>query len=319
MGDIMDSAEVPAGLPRGARASLALVLILLAALMSRGADASDVAAVPVAKARPAAVRPVAPAPVVAPTAPVAAPVPALVAPAPAPPPAAPHPVMFIGDSMAFTAADALAPHALPRGFTVANEGIFGCGVVRGGPYRYFGAQHDLMAHCADWPARWQAAVERNRPELVAMFVGRWELMDRVHDGRWTNIGDPAFAAYVESELDQAITIAGSTGARPVLFTAPYYRRGITAIGGLFPEDDPARVDAVNALIHRVADRRGVAVLDVGHWLSPEGRYTADVNGIRVRSDGVHLTRATGDVLAPLLFPALEEILRTPRPAPAHIQ
>ena len=259
-----------------------------------------------------------------PTSPPPLDVPAEVVAEPVPPPPPPsdgpapiRKVMLIGDSMAFTGALGLAPHAAGHGFVVANEGINGCGVVRGGPYRYFGAQRDMEARCEAWPQAWQDALARNHPvDVVAIVVGRWELMDRVRDGAWTNLFDPHFAAYVESEVDAAVTLAGSTGARVAVFTTPYYRRGIPRGGGLYPEDDPARVDVMNAILRRVAERHAAAVVDVGARLSPQGSYTRDVDGIRVRSDGVHLTRQAGDVLAPLVFPQLAQFLATPPPPPA---
>lgn len=239
--------------------------------------------------------------------------------APPPPPgesAAPRKVMLIGDSMAFTGALGLAPHAAGHGFVVANEGINGCGVVRGGPYRYFGAHRDTEPRCEAWPTAWQEALARNHPvDVVAIVVGRWELMDRVRDGAWTNLFDPNFAAYVESEVDAAVVLAASTGARVAVFTTPYYRRGIPRGGGLYPEDDPARVDAMNVILRRVAERHAAAVIDVGGRLSPGGTYTRDVDGIRVRSDGVHLTRRAGDLLGPFVFPQLAQFLATPPPPP----
>ena len=228
----------------------------------------------------------------------------------------PRKVMLIGDSMAFTGALGLAPHAADHGFVVANEGINGCGVVRGGPYRYFGARRDMEPRCEAWPQAWQDALARNHPvDVVAIVVGRWELMDRVRNGAWTNLFDPEFAAYVEAELDLAVTLGSSTGARVAIFTTPYYRRGIPPGGGLYPEDDPARVDVMNGILRRVAERHGAAVIDVGGRLSPDGTYTRDVDGIRVRSDGVHLTRRAGDVLGPFVFPQLAQFLATPPPPP----
>lgn len=229
------------------------------------------------------------------------------------PPVVPRLAMFIGDSMAFTAAAGLARHAGAWSFTVSNEGINGCGVVRGGPYRYFGAVREMEARCEAWPAAWQEAVERNRPELVVIAIGRWELMDRLHEGRWTNLFDPSFSAYLESEIETAVALARSGGGHVAVFTSPYYRRGTPPGGGTFPEDEPARVDAINALLRRVAERHGVPVVDVGGFLSPEGRYTATVGGVRVRSDGVHLTRETGELLAPWLFPQLQTVLAGPTP------
>lgn len=224
-------------------------------------------------------------------------------------------LMLIGDSMAFTGALGLAPHAASWDFVVANEGINGCGVVRGGPYRYFGAERTFEERCQQWPAAWQAALDRTSPAVVGVVVGRWELMDRMFEGRWTNLFDPAFAAYVEAEVDGALALASSGGARVAVFTTPYYRRGTAPGGGLFPEDDPARVDVMNGILRRVAERRGLAVVDVGGFLSPEGRYTRDVGGVRVRSDGVHLTRQAGDVLAPWLFPQLVAVATGPPQVP----
>lgn len=237
------------------------------------------------------------------------------APATVPPPAPPHSVMLIGDSIAFTASLGLAPEAGRWSFTVINEGINGCGVVRGGPYRYFGAQRDMEPRCELWPTLWEDAIARHQPHLVAIVVGRWELMDRVFQGRWTNVFDPSFALYVESEIERAVALAVSSGGRVVLFTSPYYKRGTPPGGGLFPEDDPARVDIVNERMRRVAARWNVPVIDVGARLSAHGGYTRDVDGIRVRSDGVHLTRQAGSVLAPWLFPQLQLVMGGPLPSP----
>jgi hypothetical protein len=173
----------------------------------------------------------------------------------------------------------------------------------------------MEPRCEAWPALWEDAIARHRPHLVAIVVGRWELMDRVFQGRWTNVFDPAFAHYVESEIEQAVALAVSGGGRVVVFTSPYYKRGTPPGGGLFPEDDPARVDVVNERLRRVAARWNVPVIDVGARLSPQGGYTRAVDGVRVRSDGVHLTRQAGQVLAPWLFPQLQMVMAGPLPAP----
>ena len=71
---------------------------------------------------------------------------------------------------------------------------------------------------------------------------------------------------------------------------------------------------MNGILRRVAEWNGAAVVDVGGWLSPEGRYTPEVAGVKVRSDGVHLTRQTGALMAPWLFPQLRAVMQAPAPA-----
>jgi lysophospholipase L1-like esterase len=92
----------------------------------------------------------------------------------------------------------------------------------------------------------------------------------------------------------------------VLCTYPYTRRGERPDGGLYPEDDPARIRRWNTLLHEAAARHpGVAqVADTGAVLDPGGGYTPTVNGVVVRSDGLHLTPAGSDLLARWLLPRL---------------
>nr|WP_307857338.1 acyltransferase family protein [Mycobacterium sp. SM1] len=196
-------------------------------------------------------------------------------------------VSVFGDSIAWT-----LMHYLPAtpGFNFVDHTIIGCSIVRGGPYRYFGQVIDQKPECDTWPARWAAQVSRDRPDVVLLVIGRWETIDRVNEGRWTHIGNPEFDSYLAAELQRALDILGSTGARVVVATAPYSRRGEKPDGSLYPEDQPERVDRWNGLLRRtVRDRPNVAVLDLNKKLAPDGGYTAKVDGVPVRSDGVHLT------------------------------
>ncbi|MDQ1711127.1 MAG: hypothetical protein QOE45_577 [Frankiaceae bacterium] len=215
-------------------------------------------------------------------------------------------VMVIGDSVARTLAAGLRD---ADGIDVVNEGILGCGLTVGGPYRYFGGQYADLPECAAWEARWTAALQRDKPDLVAILVGRWECMDRKHDGRWMHLGEPAYDAYVAAQLDRAVTLMSAGGARVALFTAPYYLRGERPDGGRFPEDDPARVDAFNRVVRAVAARHaGVAVIDLNAALAPEGRFTKRINGALVRYDGVHVSGSGARLLAPWLFPRFKAAL-----------
>jgi hypothetical protein len=214
-------------------------------------------------------------------------------------------IAFLGDSVAWSTAGALAPVAADHGIEIINAGIWGCGAVRGAPFRYFGSTYDALPNdCDHWPRQWQAAVDASAPDVAVVMVGRWELMDRVHEDRWTHIGDPVFDAYLGRELDLAIAVAGSRGARVVLATTPYYRRGDAPGGGTWPEDEPARVDLVNALLRAAAARNRVGVADYGAILSPGGRLAMEAGGVRLRTDGVHIAPAAGPWMAPQLFPAI---------------
>jgi hypothetical protein len=59
------------------------------------------------------------------------------------------------------------------------------------------------------------------------------------------------------------------------------------------------------LHNTVSHHRGVQILDLNKKLCPDGVYAAKVDGIKVRSDGVHLTPEG----VKWLTPWLEETLR----------
>jgi peptidoglycan/LPS O-acetylase OafA/YrhL len=218
-------------------------------------------------------------------------------------PGTPVTVDVFGDSIAQSLVNYL-PHQ--PGTRISDHTMLGCGIALGSPYHYLGAVTQDPDSCARWPAVLEQAVTKEDPDVVLILVGRWETMDRVHRGRWTHIGDPSYDDYLCGELDRAVGIATAHGATVVLATEPYNLRAERPDGGLWPEDEPARVDKWNTLLRQVAAGHPdtVRVVDFGARLCPAGRYTATVDGVSVRSDGVHLTQEGVHWLAPWLLSQL---------------
>lgn len=211
-------------------------------------------------------------------------------------------VAVFGDSVAWT-----LMRYLPEtpGLAFSDHTTIGCGIARGGPYRYVGQMLNQKPECDSWPARWSERVKHERPDVVLLIVGRWEVVDRMNEGQWTHIGEPTYDAYLRAELNRALDILSSTGARVVVTTEPYNRRAEKRDGSLYPEDDPDRTDDWNALLRNaVKYRQNVTVLDLNRKLGPNGGYTNWIDGIRIRSDGVHPTPEAVEWLTPWLTDAL---------------
>lgn len=212
-------------------------------------------------------------------------------------------VAVFGDSVAWTLMRYLPP---TPGLSFTNYTTIGCGVARGGPYRYAGETLNQKPECDDWPARWSQRINHDRPDVVLLIIGRWEIVDRVNEGDWTHIGDDGYDAYLRGELQRALDILTSTGARVVVTTEPYNRRGERADGSLYPEDQPVRADRWNTLLRNVVGMRpNVTVLDLNKKLGPNGYYTNKVDGIKMRMDGVHPTPEAVKWLTPWLTDALK--------------
>jgi peptidoglycan/LPS O-acetylase OafA/YrhL len=219
-------------------------------------------------------------------------------------------ITVFGDSVADSLARSLAPDAARFNTVVTNAAIVGCGVPDIGPYVLGGTEHDVAPECEGWQAIWDQRLADERPEVALIVLGRHEVLDRQYDGVWTAIGDPSYDGYLVSQLRLAIDLARQHGVQPVLTTAPFYVGPADPGGGIRPENAPARVHRYNQIVRAVAaEDPGLVVVDLGAIVSPAGSYAGTIEGIRIRSDGVHFAPEAGPWLAPRLLPPIVDSVR----------
>jgi peptidoglycan/LPS O-acetylase OafA/YrhL len=222
-------------------------------------------------------------------------------------------VLLVGDSVALTLGMGLDAVASHYGVQLFDEGQLGCGVAIGSEYRSHGSVNPVGWYCnthpapgyVQWPLAWAQWVREYRPQVVVLLAGRWEVMDRTWHGRWTNLLHPAYAAYIERQLQLAIRVATAGGARMVLLTAPCFSSGEQPDGQPWPEDSLVRVERYNALVDEAAATSGgrVVVENLFSMVCPGGHFESVIDGVQVRQpDGVHFTVAGGELLAPRLLP-----------------
>jgi peptidoglycan/LPS O-acetylase OafA/YrhL len=250
-------------------------------------------------------------------------VPAVAVKAPPPPPASaldtgpPVRTLVVGDSTALTLDIGLNEHARDYGVVPFNGGILGCGVTDGAEYQEKGVDAPMAVQCrgtsppSQWPTLWRADIAKDRPNVVMILAGRWEVSNRTYDGRWTNIDNPTYAEYVQRELQSAVQVAGSSGAAVVLMTAPCYDTGEQPDGQPWPEDSRTRLDIYNGIVRRVAASiPGTLLLNFNAMACPGGQYEEFMEGQQVRlADGIHFTFTGGNVFAPRIWPFVVRIGR----------
>jgi hypothetical protein len=164
--------------------------------------------------------------------------------------------------------------------------------------------------CQDWRTLWPFLAAVQRPQVVALGLGRWEVTDHLLDGQWVHIGQPAWDDHLMAELRTAIGTFHAVGARVVLFTMPYVDPTDRQPNGLpWSENSPARAQAYNALLWRLAraEPHGVSVIDLNRMLSPHGVYTSTLLGVDVRYDRVHISPAGGELLQRQILPQIDRI------------
>jgi len=236
-----------------------------------------------------------------------------------PPVAHPGPlrVMVVGDSVAASLGTGIAPLQSSAGIVFSNQGYIGCGIARGGATSF--KAYTQPAACLTWPQRWQVLVDSFQPDLTLVLLGRWEVLDRVHDGQWMHVGQPAFDTYLSSELELVTKTLTSRGGRVAYLSAPCNNHELADLAspGRLPPDDQARVNQFNALQAKVvAAHPGVAqMVPFADLLCPGGQFVRSVQGVGLRtSDGVHLQRLAGRLFVQQQLPPLLAWLRQPAPA-----
>ena len=260
----------------------------------------------------------------------------------------PPTVVVLGDSTALTLGVALAATA-PSGTTVANGGLFGCGLAIGtcGVQRSAAARSWPMfpacnagdagrsASGRPWtPRRWRTP----RPGDVVLFVaGTWEVQDilpeRTLDAtsisrRSSATSSPRCARWWRS-APRTEHISTSPPCPPWPPEPPSARRRS-------PMDSPGRRLIYDRLIAEVAAEfpGTVSVIDYGEILSPRGVYTEYLDGVQVRTpDGIHtpayapgnvfvgnsteaVAHAFYDWLSPRIWPLIIDSNLSPGSAPA---
>ena len=232
-------------------------------------------------------------------------------------------VLLVGDSTALTLGQGLGEAAVQAryNYILYDAGIVGCGVADGPEVEVMGERDSVGPACngstpapgaplaqQPWPVQWQHDLDVDYPNVVALLAGRWEVLDREYQGKWTNILHPALANYVKHQLELAAALVNAAGARMVFLTAPCTDEGVQPDGAPWPEQSPARLAAYNTLLKEVAAEHPQlnSVVNLGTVACPGGHYSSTKDGVTIRTvdDGVHFTPEGGVVLAPYVMPQI---------------
>jgi hypothetical protein len=107
------------------------------------------------------------------------------------PSADPVRVMLVGDSLALTLGLGLSNAADQKryGYTLFDNAILGCGVADGPEVEAMGKRYTSPVPCNGappapggerwrWQNQWRAEIRYERPNVVMLLAGRWEVVDR---------------------------------------------------------------------------------------------------------------------------------------------
>jgi peptidoglycan/LPS O-acetylase OafA/YrhL len=202
-------------------------------------------------------------------------------------------VLVFGDSVVMTLNRA-APDVVYRtgGIQGAAWGALGCSIVDA-PIVSGGTEREQDKFCRTWPDLLDDLVNSYRPDVVAIMLGPWEVLDRRIDGHKAKVGSERVDHALEDALERARKSTSRVKARMALLTTPCFAPTEPDSGGADTAwRDTKRIAALNDVWRRFAAKHpdDVEVDDFASMLCAGGRPLANVDdGEAVRPDGLHFS------------------------------
>jgi hypothetical protein len=187
----------------------------------------------------------------------------------------------------------------------------GCPLGGSGPVHLAGETVGDDSACTGFAPRLPKLLDEADADVVVVVPSVADLGEREIDREWRHLGDPVYDGWLRQRLSDLADALQAQGAPVVWATSLHVR---LAPGGDLrgdwtdvPDNDPARVDRLNEIIHDVVDGRGGSTLvDLDAWahrLPRGGEFGADH-----RAEGRDLTEAGADQAAAWLVPELLAIV-----------
>jgi peptidoglycan/LPS O-acetylase OafA/YrhL len=225
-------------------------------------------------------------------------------------------ILVVGDSTMCSLYPGLYAAAAQVGSPIDIAAVIGCGVASGEMTTTRGEMITPNSHrCPRLvDAAVDAAFARFEPDVV-VWMSIWEKADLVVGGATLVSGTPEADAEIQRRMDGSLARLTAGGAHVVLLTvpaaAPNDAEGAANTSNAVDDASYVRLDGIlRAFAARHPDR--VTLVDLAARICPTGPpCPAEVEGVRMRPDGRHLTPASAADISRWLLPqVLQEA--TPR-------
>jgi peptidoglycan/LPS O-acetylase OafA/YrhL len=215
------------------------------------------------------------------------------------------PVALVGDSVAYTLADALSESAASHGVSLAASVQPGCGIITGIPVASDGTTVPWGKGCSDAIPGAQIRIGQSSGAKFVVALSTWEDSDRIVNGQLVKFGTPAGDQLWFQLLDEMRARLTAGGARLLLVKIP----PPATFSDLGPADPDAvhRMVLLGSLYQRYTTLHpDVGLVDLATIVCPGGPPCPEyVSGIRLRpADGGHFQAPGAAWVAPRLYAAI---------------
>jgi peptidoglycan/LPS O-acetylase OafA/YrhL len=222
----------------------------------------------------------------------------------------PKRVLLIGDSLAFALGIGMLSDEQRYGVELADAGILGCAFTTTGQLDVNGAWQGQSAGCPNALKQWAQAERTLHAQAVVVELGYRDEFDWRINGQTEHLGQPAFDAYVQKQIDQYVKVLGRGGVPVVFLSVPFTHPPDLPNGSPAAAASPARHAIINSMVRSAArlDPTHVQVLDIDKTVSPGNHYQSKVNGQLCRVDGIHFSIFCSELLQPAVLGSAREAI-----------
>ena len=222
----------------------------------------------------------------------------------------PKHVLVVGDSLAFTLGVPWMGNEERYGIQLTDGALLGCAFTTRGELDVDGTWESQSVGCPTAAEQWAAEARETNAQAVVVELGYRDTLDWKIDGKVVHIGQAAFDANVEQQIERFVQIMGAGGRKIVFLTIPYTDPPHLPDGSPAPQASPARHALINSMLEAAARRhpKTVSVLDIDQTVSPGGHYNANINGQLCRFDGVHFSAYCSELLEPRVLGEVRKLV-----------
>ena len=223
-------------------------------------------------------------------------------------------LLTAGDSLAITL-DYGIRRTFDPSITVVSAGELGCAILTSPRALSFdGVWNANGSECPDHDDYWSQLIASQRPDVVLLLTGAWDLYARDWGDGIVVPGDEDFdRRYIEA-LAKSLRTLTAGGAEVVLLTTPCFAPAPGDSAG--PQHDPQRAQHLSDLQRTTVERLTesspksvVTLLDL-NAVTCEGGFTSTRDGVKWRPDGSHFSIDGSQVAARWLLSELPDSTRS---------
>jgi len=222
----------------------------------------------------------------------------------------PKRVLMVGDSLAFTLGVPWLSNEERYGVQLANGALLGCAFTTQGELDVDGTWEAQSTGCTTAAQDWAKEASAINAQMVVVELGYRDQLNWKINGKVVHLGQPAFDAYVQNQINRFVTLMAADGRKVLFLSVPYTSPPNEPDGSPAPAADPARHKLINSMLEEAARRHPstVSVLNIDQTVSPGNHYNAKVNGQLCRFDGVHFSAYCSELLEPRVLGEVRKLL-----------